>query len=48
MNFEILTIKNKKNNFILNSIIFKKPLRLKIYIRYRHFTIIDANYNNNC
>ena len=47
INFEILIVKKKTDNFISYSIVFEKLLKLKILIRYGYLIIIDIIYNTN-
>ncbi len=47
INFETLIVKRKTDNFISQNIVFGKILGLKILMRHRHLTIIDATHNTN-
>lgn len=47
ISFEPLMVKRKTDKLILHTIIFGKLSRLKILMRRRHLTIMDATYNTN-
>ena len=47
ISFKILMVKKKTDNFTLHGIVFEKLSRLKILIKCRHLTIIDAIHITN-